>query len=87
MTREKKPSKIVLVSYPKIVFLYPTFVVSLAVAIYLSVARQPLDTANTGAIILSVVLVPTGQRQALDPPYTGPYDGEHLDHLSRLGLQ
>ena len=57
MTRDKVPSKIVLISYPKIVFLYPTLVVSLAAAIYLSVARQPLDTANTAAIILSVVFL------------------------------
>jgi hypothetical protein len=57
MTGEKMPSKIVLISYPKIVFLYPTLVVSLAAAIYLSVARQPLDTTNTAAIILSVVFL------------------------------
>ena len=57
MTREKVPSKIVLISYPKIVFLYPTLVVSFAAAIYLSVARQPLDTANTAAIILSVLFL------------------------------
>ena len=54
---EKSPSRIVLVSYPKIVFLYPTFVVSLAAAIYLSFARQPLDTTNTAAIVLSVVFL------------------------------
>jgi hypothetical protein len=54
---EKSPSRIVLVSYPKIVFLYPTFVVSLAAAIYLSFSRQPLDTTNTAAIVLSVVFL------------------------------
>jgi len=53
----KAPSRILLVSYPKIVFLYPTFVVSLAAAIYLSLARQPLDTTGTEAIVLSVVFL------------------------------
>jgi hypothetical protein len=57
MTGEKTPSKIVLVSYPKIVFLYPTALASLAAAIYLSLARGPLDTTNTAAIILSVVFL------------------------------
>jgi hypothetical protein len=58
MKGEKEtPSKILLVSYPKIVFLYPTFVVSLAAAIYLSLARQPLDTTNTAAIVFSVVFL------------------------------
>jgi len=58
MKDEKKmPSRILLVSYPKIVFLYPTFVVSLAAAIYLSLARPPLDTASTETIVLSVVFL------------------------------
>ncbi len=58
MKNEKKPpSRILLVSYPKIIFLYPTFVVSLLAAIYLSFARQPLDTANTAAIVISVVFL------------------------------
>lgn len=53
----KAQSRILLVSYPKIVFLYPTFVMSLAAAIYLSLVRQPLDTTNTEAIVLSVVFL------------------------------
>ena len=58
MNGEKKaPLRILLVSYPKIVFLYPTFVISLAAAIYLSVARPPLDTTSTEAIVLSVVFL------------------------------
>ena len=58
MKGEKEaPSRIVLVSYPKIVFLYPTFVVSLAAAIYLSLAQQALDTTNTAAIVLSVIFL------------------------------
>ena len=54
---EKAPLRIFLVSYPKIVFLYPTFVVSLAAAIYLSIARQHLDTTSTVAIVLSVIFL------------------------------
>lgn len=58
MKGEKKaPSRIFLVSYPKIVFLYPTFVVSLVAAIYLSLARQPLDTAGTETIVVSVIFL------------------------------
>ena len=55
-SEKRSPSRILLVSYPKIVFLYPTIVVSLAAAIYLSLARQPLDT-NTEAIVFSVVFL------------------------------
>ena len=54
---ETATSRIFLVSYPKIIFLYPTFVVSLAAAIYLSVARQPLDTTSTETIVISVVFL------------------------------
>jgi hypothetical protein len=54
---DKALSSILLVSYPKIVFLYPTMVVSLAAAIYLSLARQPLDGTNTAAIVLSVIFL------------------------------
>jgi hypothetical protein len=54
---QKAPSRVLLVSYPKIVFLYPTVVVSLAAAIYLSLVTQPLDATNTAAIVLSVVFL------------------------------
>ena len=53
----KQPSRIVLVSYPKIVFLYPTLAISLAAAIYLSFVRQPLDGTNTAAIVISVIFL------------------------------
>ncbi|MFO7905912.1 MAG: hypothetical protein R6U98_24850 [Pirellulaceae bacterium] len=43
-------------SYPKIVFLYPTVLMSLAAAIYLSFAGQP-DTPDTDAVVLSVVFL------------------------------
>ncbi|MHB8972869.1 MAG: hypothetical protein ACYC3X_17765 [Pirellulaceae bacterium] len=57
MGEKKGPSRVVLVSYPKIVFLYPTLLVSLAAAIYMSFARPPLDTTSTDAIVLSVVFL------------------------------
>ncbi|TVS17551.1 MAG: hypothetical protein EA424_12530 [Planctomycetaceae bacterium] len=57
MIFKKVPPKIVLVSYPKIVFLYPTALAALGAAIYLSVARQSPDTPNTAAIILSVIFL------------------------------
>jgi hypothetical protein len=58
MTSEQKArSRVLLVSYPKIVFLYPSVAVALAAAIYLSFAWQPFDTSNTAAIVLSVVFL------------------------------
>ena len=39
---KKLPSKIVLVSYPKIIFLYPTFIVSLAAALYFEPVPAPI---------------------------------------------
>lgn len=51
------PSKILIVSYPKIVFLYPTFLVSLVAAIYLSIAKPPLEPTNTVAVVFSVVFL------------------------------
>ncbi len=55
-------------------FLYPTILVSLVAAIYLSFARQPLDTTNTGAIVLSVLFLGEyGPRTWLSWPSTFPY--------------
>jgi hypothetical protein len=54
---KKLPTKVVLVSYPKIIFLYPTFIVSLAAAIILSLLRLPLDAGSTTTIVLSVVFL------------------------------
>ena len=54
---KKLPTKIVLVSYPKIIFLYPTFIVSLAAALIFSLFRPPLDAGSTSTIVLSVVFL------------------------------
>lgn len=52
-TKSDIPAKIYLVSYPKIVFLYPTFLMSLIAAITLSFVDAPLDPKNTIAVVLS----------------------------------
>ncbi|MHB8898995.1 MAG: hypothetical protein ACYC6Y_09635 [Thermoguttaceae bacterium] len=58
MKGEKKlPSRIILVSYPKVVFLYPTFLASLAAAVCLNIAGQPLDATNTTAIVVSLAFL------------------------------
>ncbi|NLF67765.1 MAG: hypothetical protein GX575_01795 [Candidatus Anammoximicrobium sp.] len=44
-----------LVPYPKIVFLYPTFVTALVVAVCLSFVAEPLDRDNTFVAALSIV--------------------------------
>ena len=54
---EEPPASIVLVSYPKIVFLYPSFLASLAAAIYLSFAGHPLDVANRAPVMVSIVFL------------------------------
>ncbi len=51
------PTRIFLVPYPKIMFLYPTFLVSLVAAIYLSFFHASLDDPNTATILLSVVFL------------------------------
>lgn len=47
------PAKIYLVSYPKIIFLYPTFLMSIVAAITLSFVDGPLDPKNTTAVLIS----------------------------------
>ena len=42
----KAPSRIFLVPYPKIVFLYPTFLTALVASIYMSVFHWGLDDAK-----------------------------------------
>lgn len=56
-TDDKKPDKILLISYPKIVFLYPAFFFSLVAAIWLSFLEQPLDKSNTTAVVISTLFL------------------------------
>lgn len=55
--RPDLPSKVLLISYPKIVFLYPTFLVAVAAATFLSFSHQPLEASNAVAAGLSVAFL------------------------------
>ncbi len=50
---EKAPDHVFLVSYPKVVFLYPVFLASIVAAIYLSIAGHPLEPTHTTAVEIS----------------------------------
>jgi hypothetical protein len=56
---EKKSSieSVILVSYPKIIFLYPSLILAFITAIYLSVSDAPLDTANTMAVFMNTLFL------------------------------
>ena len=54
---DEEPGRILLVPYPKIVFLYPTLLMSLLAACYLSISHHPLDPANRLAVIVNVVFL------------------------------
>jgi len=51
------PSRVFLVSYPKIVFLYPVFLMSLLAAIYMSCLTQPLQPTDEGAVVVSILFL------------------------------
>ncbi|HUY34185.1 MAG TPA: hypothetical protein VMV69_15665 [Pirellulales bacterium] len=54
---KKLPASIKLVPYPKIVFLYPAWLTSLAAAIYLSFGKHPLDPDDTSAVVPTLVFL------------------------------
>jgi len=54
---EKAPDRILLISYPKIVFLYPAFFFSVVAAIWLSMLDHPMDKSNTTAVIISTLFL------------------------------
>lgn len=54
---DKVPERIVLISYPKVIFLYPVLLMSIVAACYASVASQPLDYANKTATMMSTVFL------------------------------
>jgi len=56
-TGDKAPDKILLISYPKIVFLYPAFFFSVVAAIWLSCLEEPLDKTNATAVIISTLFL------------------------------
>lgn len=56
--RAEAPSRIFLVPFPKIVFLYPTFLVGFVVAIWMNILGPPEQvTSNVPAILSTVFLV------------------------------
>jgi hypothetical protein len=56
-TAEQAPEKIYLISYPKILFLYPVFVFSLLAAMWMSFSDQPLAPENVAAVIISTLFL------------------------------
>ncbi|HEX7378738.1 MAG TPA: hypothetical protein VF278_16575 [Pirellulales bacterium] len=54
---DKVPDRIVLISYPKIIFLYPVWLMSLVAACYLSFTPNPLDAANTTSTVMSTLFL------------------------------
>ena len=51
------PSRVFLVAYPKIVFLYPAFLASIVTAIYMSFSREPIESHNEGAVVVAVAFL------------------------------
>jgi hypothetical protein len=50
---EAAPNHVFLVSYPKVVFLYPTFLAAIAAALYTSFAGHPLEPDHAWAVLVS----------------------------------
>jgi hypothetical protein len=48
---------VIVVSYPKIIFLYPTLILGLITALYLSFTGDPLDPHNKGAVVLNTLFL------------------------------
>lgn len=57
MEPEKAPKRIFLVSYPKIVFLYPTFLAALIAGIYMSIAGNDAGADRHDTQILSLIFL------------------------------
>jgi hypothetical protein len=51
------PERVFLVSYPKVVFLYPVFLAAVVAAIWMEFFSQPLDPGNRAAAIISVLFL------------------------------
>lgn len=56
-TASEKDETVILVSYPKIIFLYPSLLVSFATALYLSVTDNPLDLENRVAVFMNTLFL------------------------------
>lgn len=53
----KIPERIVLISYPKVIFLYPSLVMAIVSACYLSFSGQPLDPPTKTAAMMSTLFL------------------------------
>jgi hypothetical protein len=56
-TAAKAPERIVLISYPKVIFLYPSLLMAFVAGCYLSFSPQPLDPANKTATMMSTMFL------------------------------
>jgi hypothetical protein len=56
-TSSGTPQRVLLVPYPKVVFLYPTLLTSIAVAIFMSFSGEPLDATNKGAAVAATLFL------------------------------
>lgn len=53
----KIPERIVLISYPKVIFLYPAWLMAIVAATYLSFTTKPLDGSNTMSVMMSTLFL------------------------------
>jgi len=54
---EPQVESVILVSYPKLIFLYPSLLLAFATAAYLTFAEAPMDPANTTAVFLNTLFL------------------------------
>lgn len=54
---EKREESIFLYSYPKLIFLYPSLLMSFATAVYLSFSSAPLDAGNRMAVMMNALFL------------------------------
>jgi hypothetical protein len=55
--KSAEPESVILVSYPKVIFLYPTLLLSFVIAVYLSMTDAPLDDGNRTAIFMNTLFL------------------------------
>jgi hypothetical protein len=48
---------VILVSYPKIIFMYPSLILAFVTAIYLSISDQPLEVGNHTAVFMNTLFL------------------------------
>ncbi|HQU42780.1 MAG TPA: hypothetical protein PK867_08205 [Pirellulales bacterium] len=53
----KVPERIVLISYPKVIFLYPAWLMAMVAGTYLSFTSRALDGSNTTSVMMSTAFL------------------------------